>query len=217
MPEPDLPACLSPGRPLYVWTFQAQVRPWPVWRGVHALRSSTSILQPRRTTRWPTPCDAPHSPSLSGAHVVMRWSLQNEPVESAIGGSVPTSGTAVGIQRRPRPLQYARKLSKLKGSEWLLLLQMSTLLCSFLMMHRKLSRWVLMERVRRRTGSAGNVARATPPPRLSATGLVRFTLRDRYCMKRSVLIFHFLRRWGTLLASSLVSSRRTAHCEDTPG
>lgn len=40
-------------------------------------------------------------------------------------------------------------------------------------------------------------ARLTPD-RLAylATLLVHLTLRDRYCMKRSLLIFHFLRKWG---------------------
>ena len=138
-----------------------------------------------------------------------RWSLRSEngALESGIGESVPTTGTDVGIQRRPRPLRYARKLSKLKGSEWLLLLQMSTLLCSFLRMHRKLSMRVLMETFDAEPDPPGTWR--VRPGRLTylATGLVRFTLRDRYCIKRSVSHLLFLTQMGAL-SSRLLGCRQ---------
>lgn len=68
------------------------------------------------------------------------------------------------------------------------------MLVSLLVLQRAVSLPRLMRIFDARPAPRGRIE----PARLVylATGLVRATLRDRYCMKRSLLIFHFLRRWG---------------------
>lgn len=129
---------------------------------------------------------------------MIRRSLQSvdRRTANATGASIPQARTAVRVQRRPRAWQYARKLSTLKRFEWLLLLQISSLLCSLLMTYRSVPMQILMEKFDAEPDPPGTLR--VRPGRLAylVTGFMRFTLRDRYCMKRSILIFHFLRRWG---------------------
>lgn len=96
----------------------------------------------------------------------------------------------------PRLVRYARILTRLDGFEWRLLLRMSRQLGTLLITQRKVSMPELMARFDSEPISH-DLPRLTPSRLVFlVTGLVRVTLRDRYCMKRSILIFHYLRRWG---------------------
>lgn len=100
------------------------------------------------------------------------------------------------IYTLPRMIRYARILGRLNRIEWQLLVRMSRLLGSLLIAQRKASMPALMARFDSEPAPPDEPR--VPPGRLVylVTGLVRFTLRDRFCMKRSILTFHFLRRWG---------------------
>ena len=95
-----------------------------------------------------------------------------------------------------RFVRYGRILTRLDGFEWKLLMRMSVLLTSFLIAQRKDPLPDLMAKFDSEPEDPST--RRIRPGRLVylVTGLVRFTLGDRYCMKRSILIFHYLRKWS---------------------
>lgn len=84
----------------------------------------------------------------------------------------------------------------LRPQEWILLSQISAMLPAILVVQRMVSLPKLMEMFDAKP--AGKPRLSVEPDRLVylVTGLVRNTLHDRYCMKRSILMFHFLRKWG---------------------
>lgn len=93
-------------------------------------------------------------------------------------------------------MRYTRIFKGLDRFEWKLLMKMSVLLTSFLIAQRKEALPDLMARFDSAPDDPSS--RRIGPDRLVylVTGLVRFTLKDHYCMKRSILIFHYLRKWG---------------------
>lgn len=100
------------------------------------------------------------------------------------------------LSGRARMIRYARILAKLDRSEWLLLAEVSVLLGKLLIVQRTAPLPDLMAKFDAEPIAPGG--RRLRPARLVylVTGLVRLTLRDRFCMKRSILIFHYLRKWG---------------------
>ena len=88
------------------------------------------------------------------------------------------------------------KASKIRLSELPILLKMWFLLGELLILQRRTPLPKLLARFDATPGCIANSR--IHPERLAylVTGTVRFTLRDRFCMKRSILLFHFLRRSG---------------------
>lgn len=114
--------------------------------------------------------------------------------------SVQTSQELVGNKSGATPLPTLRRsavvLRGLRFAEWVLLLEMMSLLGTLIVLQRRLPLPELMARF------DSKPARSWPGPmepksltRL-VSRLVRVILRDHYCMKRSIIIFHYLRKWG---------------------
>lgn len=109
-----------------------------------------------------------------------------------------TTATTPGDRRpaRRRYRRFASRVATLRPREAWLLVRMSAMLAALLVLQRVLSLPRLLALFDPRT------RRTTEPPvsldRLAwlARGLLRVSFRDRYCMKQSVLLFHFLRKWG---------------------
>lgn len=99
-------------------------------------------------------------------------------------------------RRLAKFVRYGRILTRLDSFEWKLMMRMSVLLTSFLIAQRREPLPDLMAKFDSEPEDPSS--RRIRPGRLVylVTGLVRFTLGDRYCMKRSILIFHYLRKWG---------------------
>lgn len=91
-------------------------------------------------------------------------------------------------------LDRLRRATRVRPSEWLLVVQMVGLLVRLTIWQRRLPLPVLIERF-----AAQPVDEPHPPlhrfVRLT-TSLMRLVYRRDYCMKRSLLLFHFLTRWG---------------------
>lgn len=93
-----------------------------------------------------------------------------------------------------RNLDRLRRMTHVRPSEWLLVLHMVVLLVQLTILQRRLALPALMERF----ASTPTAEPHPPVPRLVrlTTALMRLIYRSDYCMKRSILLFHYLTRWG---------------------
>lgn len=114
---------------------------------------------------------------------------------SEAGAQAPVApGAYLRHMKRYRRV-FSRSL-RLRPGEWFLLAQMSVMLSALLILQRFLPLPRLMALYD--PEPAESPRPKVEPRRLVTlvTALVRITLRDRFCMKRSILIFHFLQKWG---------------------
>lgn len=94
------------------------------------------------------------------------------------------------------PLRYANAVRKLRWADVFLLARMVYLLAKLLILQSRRPLPVLMAMFDSAPGS--HLHYRMPPRRLVrlVDALMRLTFGKDYCMKRSILLFHFLRAWG---------------------
>lgn len=94
------------------------------------------------------------------------------------------------------PLRYASAARKLRWTDVLLLARMVYLLAKLLSLQ---TRRPLPDLMATFDSAPGRLLRYRMPPRRLVRivdALMRLTFGKDYCMKRSLLLFHFLRAWG---------------------
>jgi hypothetical protein len=84
----------------------------------------------------------------------------------------------------------------LRPVDVLLLMQMGAMLVALLVLQRLLSLPRLLKVFDPRTVRASKARVSLDRLAWLTRNLLKVTFRDRYCMKQSVLLFHFLRKWG---------------------
>ncbi|MDX1546495.1 MAG: lasso peptide biosynthesis B2 protein, partial [Rhodothermales bacterium] len=97
---------------------------------------------------------------------------------------------------RRRSRRIASRIATLRPAEVGLLVRMSVMLAALLVLQRVLSLPRLLAVFDPRTRRVASAP--VSPDRLAwlTKSLLRVSFRDRYCMKQSVLLFHFLKKWG---------------------
>ena len=90
-----------------------------------------------------------------------------------------------------------QRATRVRPAEWILVAEMLGLLVKIVVLQERLSMPALMQRFDTPPSEAPRPAE-TSPQRLAtlATALLTVLYRRDYCMKRSLLLFHYLRRWG---------------------
>lgn len=110
---------------------------------------------------------------------------------------MPSSDSVLAVVKKHRVVRGLLRLRsafRVRPSEWRLLLEMVGLLAQLAVLQRKLPLPKLMEHF-----SAAPTGEPHPPVRRTIRlldVLLRLTYRRDFCMKRSLLLFHFLGRWG---------------------
>lgn len=102
-------------------------------------------------------------------------------------------------QRASRPSRYRRiaaGVATLRPVEVLLLVRMGLMLAALLVLQRFLSLPRLLKVFDARSVQASGARVSLDRLVWLTRGLLRITFRDRYCMKQSLLLFHFLRKWS---------------------